>query len=167
MELTFACPTCGIVDRVAALEHASAATCRGCGLVHELHTDAIDATGLLACSWCATDDLYVQKDFPQALGLLIVIVGFAISTVFWYYEMPLSTYAVLMASALLDMYLYYHVPSVTICYRCLSQFRGTGCSPDGRFHPFDLSVGERYRQERLRVEELRKRQATADSPPSP
>ncbi len=44
------------------------------------------------CPLCMTDDLYIQKDFPKALGLAIVLVGFAISTVFWYYEMPIWTY---------------------------------------------------------------------------
>ena len=68
-----------------------------------------------------------------------------------------STYLVLLASALLDMVLYYRVPDVTICYRCLSQVRGPGSNPESRFRPFDLAVGERYRQERIRIEELRKR----------
>lgn len=165
MELTFACPSCGSVNRIAQVESTSTASCQNCGQRHELYHEAFDDNGLHACAWCATEDIYLQKDFPQALGLLIVIVGFAISTVFWYYEMPLWTYFVLMASALVDMLLYYRVPNVSICYRCLSQFRGDGSNPFGRFRHFDLAVGERYRQERLRVEELRKRQATADSPP--
>lgn len=165
MELTFACPNCGTINRIAPVESASSASCRDCGERHELYHEAFDASGLRACPWCATEDIYVQKDFPQALGLLIVVIGFAISTVFWFYEMPLWTYAILMASALVDMFLYYRVPNVSICYRCLSQFRGDGSNASGRFRHFDLVVGERYRQERLRVEELRKRQATADSPP--
>jgi hypothetical protein len=60
-----------------------------------------------------------------------------------------------MATAGLDVVLYYRVPDLTVCYRCLSQFRGPGSNPAGRFLPFDLAIGERYRQERLRVEELR------------
>ncbi len=119
-----------------------------------------------ACPWCATEDLYIQKDFPQGLGLFIVIVGFVISTVFWYFEKPLFTYLVLLASALLDMVLYYRVPDVTICYRCLSQVRGPGTNPDSRFRPFDLAIAERYRQERLRIEEIRKRGNTAQATPS-
>ena len=96
-----------------------------------------------------------------------MIVGFLISTIFWYLERPLLTYLVLLVSALLDMVLYYRVPEVTICYRCLSQIRGAGSNPDSRFHPFDLAVGERYRQERLRIEELRKRGGSAEPAASP
>jgi hypothetical protein len=165
MELTFACPSCSVVQSVSTFETETTVSCRSCHQVKELHREAFDAEGLRACPWCATEDLYIQKDFPQALGLLIVVVGFAISTVFWYYEMPIATFTVLILSALIDWVLYDRVPDVTICYRCLSQYRGLGRNPHGRFQPFDLAVGERYRQERLRVEELRRRQASADSPP--
>ena len=72
---------------------------------------------------CSTNDLYIQKDFPRALGLAIVLVGFAISTVFWYYEMPLYTYLVLIISIALDFLMYYRVKTVTICYRCLAVSR--------------------------------------------
>ena len=109
-----------------------------------------------------TTDLYIQKDFPQGLGLFVVGVGFAISTVFWYYEMPIPAYLVLIVSALLDLLLYHQVGNVTICYRCLSQLRGAGTNPDDRYRPFDLAAGERYRQERIRAEQLRERGARAD-----
>jgi hypothetical protein len=109
-----------------------------------------------------TADLYRQKDFPQGLGLLAIFVGFAISTVFWYYEMPIPAYLVLVASILVDYVLYHTVGDVTICYRCLSQLRGPRANPDGRFQPFDLALGERYRQERLRIQHLREHTEPAD-----
>jgi hypothetical protein len=165
MELTFSCPHCGTVGIVASVESTPTVTCRGCSRGHPLRSDAFEGGGLRSCAWCATDDLYVQKDFPQGLGLLIVIVGFAISTVFWYLERPIPAYVVLLASALLDMILYYRVPDVTICYRCLGQYRGVRSNIEGRFKPFDLAIGERYRQERLRAEQLRKQGASANSPP--
>ena len=86
-----------------------------------------------------------------------VLAGFVTSTVFWYYYMPVWALGSLLATAALDVLLYYLVPDVTICYRCLAQHRGPGTHPDGRFAPFDLGIGERYRQERLRVEELRRK----------
>lgn len=161
MELTVQCPACGTVNHVPSLESVREVRCRQCGVARDLHPESIGDGQLLACPWCATTDLYIQKDFPQGVGLLIVIVGFAISTVFWYLEMPIWTYVVLLASALLDMFLYYRVPDVTICYRCLSQVRGQGSNPGSRFRPFDLAIGERYRQERIRIEELRKRDGAA------
>ena len=162
MELTFSCPTCEKVGHVLALENSERAVCRGCGDQHGLHKEAIAEAGLEACPWCLSTELYSQKDFPQAVGLIIVIAQFAVSTVFWYHEMPLATYSVLMASALIDWALYPRVPDVTICYRCACQVRGAGSNPDGRYQPFDLAIGERYRQERIRAQQLRERGASAD-----
>lgn len=161
MELTFQCPGCREVNHLSGFEGKAEAVCRKCGNRHALHPEQIEHGQLAGCPWCATTDHYVQKDFPQGLGLFIVVVGFLISTVFWYQERPLLTYLVLLVSALVDMVLYYRVPDVTICYRCLSQMRGPGSNPAGRFHPFDLAVGERYRQERIRIKELRGRDGSA------
>jgi hypothetical protein len=162
MELAFECPNCGAVGSVAPVETTPTALCGGCKRQHSLRPDAFEDGSLKACAWCGSGDLYLQKDFPQGLGLAIVIVGFAISTVFWYYERPIPAYLVLLASALLDMILYYRVPDVTICYRCLGQYRGKGAKPPGRFQPFDLAIGERYRQERLRAEKLRAQAASRE-----
>jgi ribosomal protein L40E len=162
MELTFACPSCGTVGQVASVESVGRAVCRRCGTDRPLHPEGIDGSRLDACPWCLTTDLYIQKDFPQALGLLIVMLQIGISTVFWYYEKPIETFAVLLGFTLLDWALYPRVPDVTICYRCGCQIRGGGSDGDGRFHPFDQAIGERYRQERIRAQELRERGASSD-----
>jgi hypothetical protein len=178
MELSFQCPGCGAVGTAAPIEARSEIACRSCGRSRAVRTESFEADGLRACPLCATEDLYLQKDFPQGLGLAIVIAGFALSTVLWYYDRPLPGLSflspplpallVLLVSALADMALFYLVPDVTICYRCLSQIRGEGANPRGRFRAFDLAVGERYRQERLRVEHLRERSSPADqSDPAP
>lgn len=167
MELTFECPACGVNAQARSVEHHPEVTCPSCRDSRPLREGFLESGELRACGLCGSEDLYLQKDFPQGMGLLIVVVGFAISTVFWYYRMALAAYGVLLASALLDLVLYYKVPDVTICYRCLSQYRGAGAQPAGRFLPFDLAIGERYRQERIRVEELRSRRSGKPSSPLP
>jgi hypothetical protein len=162
IELTFSCPHCQATGGVSDIRTATEAKCPRCGIGRPLRREAIGPRGVEACPTCLTADLYIQKDFPQGLGLFIILVGFAISTVFWYYEMPIPAYLVLVASAVLDYVLYHTVGNVTICYRCLSQLRGPAANPDGRFKPFDLAVGERYRQERLRIEQLRQQGRRAD-----
>ncbi len=159
MELTFECPSCEAIGRIASVEAEYQATCASCSLTRELNRSATNGGVLSACPWCATDDLYLQKDFPQGLGLGIVILGFVASSVFWWYMMPIWAYGVLLGTAAVDLALYYLVPDVTICYRCLSQCRGVGSNPEQKFPPFDLAIGERYRQERIRIEELRASQS--------
>jgi hypothetical protein len=157
--MTFECLNCHAVGSADGLSPGVAVTCRSCRQSRPLRAESFGPEGLEACPLCATGDLYSQKDFPQGLGLAIVVAGFAVSTVFWYYDRPVPALGVLLVSALADMALFYLVPDVTICYRCLSQYRGEGSNPGGRYHPFDLAVGERYRQERLRVEQHRERSA--------
>jgi hypothetical protein len=155
MELTFSCKNCGTVGYVSPLEGSAEAACRRCGTARPIDSEGCKGEELDFCPLCMTADLYIQKDFPTGLGLFIVLVGFAISTVFWYYEMPLLTYLVLIISIAVDFVVYYQVPDVTICYRCLSQYRGPGSNTRGRYKPFDLAIGERYRQERIRVQQIR------------
>jgi hypothetical protein len=165
MELTYECRDCQAVNRVSGVEAASTLTCQGCRRVRDVAPGSLSGGTLEACAVCATEDLYIQKDFPHVLGLSIVMAGFALSTVFYYDYRPVAALVVLMATAALDLLLYYLVPDVTICYRCLSQYRGRGSNSGSRFFPFDLAIGERYRQERLRIEELRQRRESADAVP--
>ena len=143
--------------QVSPLESADRAVCRRCGAEKVLHSEATDHSQLELAPGASPGICTRRRIFPRALGLMIVIVQFAISTVFWYYEMPIATYSVLIASALIDWALYPRVPDVTICYRCSCQVRGEGSNPDERFRPFDLAIGERYRQERIRAQQLRER----------
>jgi hypothetical protein len=165
MELTFECPNCRATGDVLDLARAPALTCSACGWTRPVDPQSIVDGHLAACAVCATDDLYIQKDFPHVLGLAIVVGGFVVSTVFWAYYLPIAATLVLLFTAALDLVLYYVVRDVTICYRCLSQYRGPGANAAGRFAPFDLAIGERYRQERLRVEQLRERRQPADPLP--
>lgn len=166
MELTFECPKCESANRINDIETVPKVQC-ACGFERELASKQVANGEIQACPWCSTEDLYLQKDFPHSLGLLIIVMGFLISTIFYFYYMPVAAIAVLLATAALDLLLYYVVPDVTICYRCLCQYRGAGVNLQSRFAPFDLAIGERYRQERLRVEELKARQQTGTSSPIP
>ena len=62
------------------------------------------------------------------------------------------SWAILIGSALFDGLLYLWVGDVVVCYRCGAHYRDL--PPGEEFRPFELGIGERYRQERLRREEL-------------
>ena len=107
------------------------------------------------CIVCGCTDLWRQKDFPQRLGLLFVILGGIFSTIAWAYMLPVLAIGILMAFALVDFLLYTFMKDVLVCYRCHAQHRRTSIDDD---HPrFDLEVAERYRQEEIRLKHAAER----------
>ena len=103
-----------------------------------------NSEALTACPHCGCRDLFVRKDFPQKLGLAVVIiagVSFLILAAF-----PRTFYLgviVLLASALVDFALYFVVPRITVCYRCRAEFRDRPLNPGHA--GFELAIAEKYR----------------------
>ena len=99
---------------------------------------------LTQCPECGCKDLFIRKDFPQKLGLAIVIVAAIAFLVLA--ARPHTFYLgalVLVAAAALDALLYLFVPKITVCYKCRATFRSRLLNPD--HHGFELAVGEKYR----------------------
>ena len=148
MNVTFRCPQC---SRVAAVELDGAAevACPSCQARWPLPAGAFEGGRVARCVICPSDELYVRKDFSQTLGVAIVVVGFVVSSVFWYYRMPLWTYGVLFATALIDVILYVTVGNLLQCYRCQAQYRGVAGLETHQ--PFDLETHEKHRQQVIRL----------------
>lgn len=148
MNVTYSCPQCEStacreVKANAALE------CPHCGHVVQISGDAMLGDQLQRCLVCPSKDLFVRKNFPQRLGVMIVVLGFAISCVTWYYRMVYATFGVLFATAAIDVVLYLLVGNVLECYRCQAQYRDV----DGldNYESFDLETHERHRQQKIRL----------------
>jgi hypothetical protein len=62
-------------------------------------------------------------------------------------------WAIMLGSLAFDIVLYHLVGDVVVCYRCSAQHRGY--SADTAFPPHELGTAERYRQERIRLDQLR------------
>ena len=87
------------------------------------------------CPRCAGEQLYVQRDFNQKAGLVIVIVGGVLAPFTPYYSS-------LFVAGAIDAVLYLVLPEITICYRCGTHFRGFHRNP--RHQAFDLHIAEQY-----------------------
>jgi hypothetical protein len=103
---------------------------------------------LKACAVCGTAELYRKKDFPHWLGLLLLAAACLAFLVTNYLYQQWLAWAILLGSALVDGVLYLAVGDVVVCYRCGAHHRGFAANP--AHGPFELSIGERYRQEQLR-----------------
>ena len=144
MNVTFACPHC---DAPARIEVADASEWRCPACTHRLPIVPPDAA-LHTCAICGNHELYKKKDFPHWLGMSILVVACAASVfTYGWYEKWL-TWAILIGSALFDGVLYLCVGDAVVCYRCHAHYLHVAATGDHK--PFELTIGERYRQERLR-----------------
>ncbi len=144
----YQCPKCAgwnpvptATDRVA---------CRYCGVSFSWHGDAVQGGRLVHCPLCREPMMYVKKDFPHGWGLAILLAGFVVSTVLWFYFEYIWALAVLVATAAIDALLYVAIGDVTCCYRCGAVFRGFERNEE--HGPWDLEIGEKFRHERKQAE---------------
>jgi predicted RNA-binding Zn-ribbon protein involved in translation (DUF1610 family) len=125
-------------------------TCSGCG--HHIHL--AEAKKMLpACVLCGNHEIYKKKDFPHWLGMTILIVAVVLSTVTYYNYEKWWSWSFLIGSAIIDGVMYLLVGDVLVCYRCDAHYRGFTTSD--AHQPFEIGVGERFRQERIRREQLK------------
>jgi len=112
-----------------------------------LHIPAAEKS-LPNCVICGNPELYKKKDFPHWLGMAILVAALVLSTVTYYAYEKWWTWSFLIGSALIDGALYLWVGDVVVCYRCNAHYRG--CLSNDAHRPFEITIGERYRQERIR-----------------
>jgi hypothetical protein len=163
MNLTQTCHECGQTSSASFAADTTTIACVHCGHTVEVPAGAISGGGVHRCLVCPSTDLYVRKDFPQHIGVAIVVMGFAISCVTWFFYLTAATFAVLFATALVDVVLYLFVGNALMCYRCAATYRDVeGLDKHGGF---DLETHERYRQEsaRLAVTPVASRAATREA----
>jgi hypothetical protein len=176
MRITYACPACHTTVSRAGAETAATLVCPACAGAVEVPADAIDwvnaaggagepGTGeplLRRCLVCPSTELFARKDFTQRLGVGIVVAGFAASCVTWAWQLLVPTFAILFATAAIDVVLYLLMPECLTCYRCGARYRGAG-GPHGGF---DLETHERHRQQRIRLREAAASRGGASATPT-
>jgi len=155
VNITYACPSCEEGVRIHFDADTPELDCPHCQSAITINAGTIDKSALdgnrvKSCLVCPSTDLFVRKDFPQRLGVGLVVIGIVGSSIAWYYSNVLWTFGILFATALIDVGLYSIVGDALMCYRCQAQYRGvegmdTHCE-------FDLETHEKYRQLEARLE---------------
>jgi hypothetical protein len=152
MNVSFACPHCEQSAKVELTPDGEGVVCPHCQTSIPSADGAWSDGELKRCLICGSGDLFVRKDFPQRLGLAIVVAGLSLSCVTWFFYQTYLTFAVLFVSALADMALFLIVGESVACYRCRAEYRG---QPDAlkEHGPFELETHERYRQQAARLKQ--------------
>jgi len=149
IQVRYQCPRCQAQNQSNNPVPGTQLSCHACDWSRELTSSDLDGVRPFHCLVCATEDLWRQKNFPQALGLMFVGLGALGSSIAWYYHRPIVALSVLMAVAAIDFGLFALMPDVLVCYRCGARHSGGDISE----HPaFNHETAERYRQEQLRRE---------------
>jgi hypothetical protein len=146
--IVFQCPICQSQRLTAPEPETAAVGCDGCGWSRDEGVGDFREGVLQRCRICGCDDLWRQKDFPPALGLLIVATAAIGSAIAWYLYYPIASMSFLFAAALLDMFLYVFMGDMLVCYRCGARHRQASLDQNHPKH--DLETAERYRQQFLR-----------------
>lgn len=146
MQIRFHCPTDGCV---AIIEYeplegcGSEMECPRCHVRHRITvTDAMRRELVVdQCAVCRGGEMFVRKDFPQALGVGIVVV-FGLVALYFFRTSLLIAWSVLAAAVVLDLVIYAFLGKVTTCYSCRAEYRKCKLNPghDG----FDLATSEKY-----------------------
>jgi hypothetical protein len=151
VDIRFPCPACdypaGRLDPGGKVEWQ----CPRCDHIVRLSGEAVDPA-LQTCAVCGNGELYKKKDFPHSLGMAILAAACLTSTLTYGLYHKWWTWAILIGSAAFDGLLYLWVKDAVVCYRCNAHYHGI---PPGSAHaPFELTIHERYRQEKARREQL-------------
>lgn len=105
---------------------------------------AIDEGGQLRrCPVCGCRELFARRDFPQAVGLGIVVVAGVLATVLFAMGQVVLSVMALGGTVVIDGAILLMTGRCLVCYRCRSEFRGL--TIERGYPAWDLGVGEKYR----------------------
>ncbi len=166
--MTYPCHRCQNITRSEFDSSTEKIACIHCDHEVELPENVLRDDKLQRCLVCPSEELYVRKDFPQQLGVTIVVIGLVTSCIPWYNHDWYGTFAVLFVTALIDAALYAVKGNLLQCYRCHAQYRGIEGIDEQK--PFDLEVHERHRQQVARLKQAeqaaRNQEASAGQQPT-
>jgi DNA-directed RNA polymerase subunit RPC12/RpoP len=152
MNVTYACSSCDHAVRLEFDEESTTLACPACRHEITLPEGAVSGERVRRCLVCPSHDLYMRKDFPQRLGVLLVGIGIVGSSIAWYNANLPWTFGILFATALADLLLFMFVGNALMCYRCGAQYRGVAeMETHGQF---DLETHEKYRQIAARTSQI-------------
>src|SRR5262245_51111086 len=107
------------------------------------------AEPLTTCPNCGCRDLFIRKDFPQKIGMGIVVVAGVTFVILAANRASMWIgVCVLLAAAIIDAILFAFVPRITVCYKCRAEFRDVPLNPE--HEGYELAVGEKYRQANIK-----------------
>jgi hypothetical protein len=146
MRARFYCEDC-LTTREWTDQDSGNFACAKCGRAYKADfAGAIVSGGVERCVFCGNRTFFLQKDFDQRLGCLIMGISLALALFVgwkfgWIYFTP-----VLLATVLVDWIVAARIEPVTICYRCNAEYRDLPVHPGHK--GYDPHIAERYAEKK-------------------
>ena len=146
MQIRYHCPEdkCVAIIEYEPLESSTGSiTCPRCHKEHAINVTSTMRNDSLVdcCALCGGTEMFIRKDFPQRLGILIVVV-FGAMAIYFFRTSVLIAWGILAAAILLDLIIYLLIGRVTTCYACRAEYRK--CKLSEAHEGFDLATSEKY-----------------------
>jgi len=146
MRARYYCPDC-LAAREFLEQESGDFACARCARPYAARFDGVlGAEGVERCAFCDNTAFFLQKDFDQRLGCLVMGVSLAAALVVgwkfgWIWFTP-----VLLVSVVVDWIVATRIRPVTICYRCDAEYREMPVNP--RHKGYDPHIAERYAEKK-------------------
>jgi len=146
MQIRYHCPTGGCVAIIEYEPLESSGPVMECPRCHDRHpmrfSDSIRRDHLVdRCVVCGGSELFIRKDFPQRLGVAVVVV-FGLAAIYYFTVSVLIAWSILAAAVVVDLVIYAFLGKVTTCYACRAEYRKCPLNP--AHEGFDLATSEKY-----------------------
>jgi len=146
MQIRYHCPEdgCVAIIQYEPLEDSGPTMkCPRCKVDHPMSiSDTVRAGEMVdRCVVCGGRELFIKKDFPQGIGLAVVVL-FGALAIYLFTVNVMYAWMVLIAAALIDLLIYVVIGRVTACYACRAEYRKCHLNP--AHEGFDLATSEKY-----------------------
>ncbi|MFN2387702.1 MAG: hypothetical protein ABR576_15705 [Thermoanaerobaculia bacterium] len=147
MRARYYCPDCLAAREFTEPLTAADPGCARCGRAYPVRPDgALGGAGVERCVFCGNRAFFVQKDFDQRIGCLLMALSLGLAVfIGWRFGWIWFTPA-LLASVVVDWIVATRIGAVTICYRCDAEYRDVPLNSRHRAH--DPHIAERYAKKR-------------------
>ncbi len=146
MQIRFHCPTDGCVAIIEYEPLEFSGPTMECPRCHKVHTINVSPSMrneqlVDQCAVCNSRELFIRKDFPQRLGLFVVV-AFGAAAIWFFRTNVVIGWSILAAAVLVDLIVYLVIGKVTTCYACRAEYRKCPLNP--AHEGFDLATSEKY-----------------------
>lgn len=146
MQIRYHCPRDGciaIIEYEPLEESGDTMECPRCRQNHPMIiTEFMRKKNMVdRCAVCGGTEMFVRKDFPQRLGLIIVVI-FGLVAIYYFRVSVVKAWLVLASAVLVDLAIYFFIGKVITCYACRAEYRK--CKLNPAHEGFDLATSEKY-----------------------